>query len=247
MSGVAAGGPGPSDLTASATRRAALTQKERRELLDLLQLHFSGVTEEQFAADLEDKDWVLRVRAGARLVGFSTLKAYASEFEGRRVNVIFSGDTIIDPVAWRSPILSREWIHLVKRLQRERPDEEWYWLLISSGWRTYRFLPVFWSEFFPRYDAETPPEVRRLLQHLAAERFRDRFLPDEGIVRLERPQALRNHLAEVPDGRAAGPHVAFFLERNPGHGRGDELVCLTELTDDNLTRAGRRMIRGLPT
>ena len=38
------------------------------------------------------------------------------------------------------------------------------------------------------------------------------------------------------------PHVAFFLKRNPGHGDGDELVCLTELSDDNLTRAGRRMV-----
>ena len=38
------------------------------------------------------------------------------------------------------------------------------------------------------------------------------------------------------------PHIAFFLATNPGHVRGDELVCLTELCDENLTRAGRRMI-----
>jgi hypothetical protein len=234
------------ELTASVTPRASLTAAERRELLDLLRIHFSGVTEEQFAADLEDKDWALRVRSGERLVGFSTLKVYASEFEGCRVNVVFSGDTIFDPVTWRSPILSREWIRLVKRLQRERGDEPWYWLLISSGWRTYRFLPVFWSEFFPRHGAETPPRIRRLLGHLATERFGDRFVREEGIVRLEHPQVLKDHLAEVPRGRIADPHVSFFLGRNPGHHRGDELVCLAELTDRNLTEAGHRMTRGLP-
>ena len=36
-------------------------------------------------------------------------------------------------------------------------------------------------------------------------------------------------------------HVAFFAEKNPGHERGDELICLTELSYENLTAAGRRM------
>jgi hypothetical protein len=55
---------------------------------------------------------------------------------------------------------------------------------------------------------------------------------------------LKPHLAAVPDGRADNPHVRFFLERNPGHASGDELVCLTELSDANLTAAGVRMVRG---
>jgi len=40
------------------------------------------------------------------------------------------------------------------------------------------------------------------------------------------------------------PHVAFFVRRNPGHARGDELACLCELNESNLTRAGRRMVFG---
>ena len=39
------------------------------------------------------------------------------------------------------------------------------------------------------------------------------------------------------------PHIAFFLDRNPGFVRGDELVCLTRIDDRNLTPAGRRMAR----
>jgi hypothetical protein len=48
-------------------------------------------------------------------------------------------------------------------------------------------------------------------------------------------------LDELPSGRLADPHIAFFLERNPGWKEGDELVCLTEIAEENLTRAGRRM------
>ena len=60
--------------------------------------------------------------------------------------------------------------------------------------------------------------------------------------RFAQPQKLRGALKTVPDGRANDPHVAFFLAQNPGHAKGDELVCLTELSDENLTRAGRRMV-----
>ena len=37
------------------------------------------------------------------------------------------------------------------------------------------------------------------------------------------------------------PIFSFFAQRNPGHAAGDELVCLTEIHPDNLTRAGRRV------
>ena len=63
-------------------------------------------------------------------------------------------------------------------------------------------------------------------------------------MRFERPQILRPHLAGIPPQRMDDPHVAFFVRRNPGHIRGDELACLCELSEDNLTRAGRRMVFG---
>jgi hypothetical protein len=37
--------------------------------------------------------------------------------------------------------------------------------------------------------------------------------------------------------------VGFFLARNPGWREGDELVCLTEIAEGNLTPAGRRLWR----
>jgi hypothetical protein len=55
---------------------------------------------------------------------------------------------------------------------------------------------------------------------------------------------LRPHLAGIPAARLDDPHVAFFARVNPGHVRGDELACLCELADSNLTRAGRRMVFG---
>lgn len=224
--------------------RASLTGHERDELLALLDRHFEGVTPIQFARDLDEKDWVLRIRRDGRLVGFTTLQLYHAQHDGRCLNVLYSGDTIMAPEAWRSPVLARGWIALVRALRATRPGEPWYWLLLSSGFRTYRFLPVFWRNFWPRHDAVAPPHVQAMLVSLAQGRFGAAFDAAAGVVRFAHPQRLRGALATVPEGRDVDPHVRFFLARNPGHDAGDELVCLTELSDDNLTAAGARMVWG---
>ena len=51
----------------------------------------------------------------------------------------------------------------------------------------------------------------------------------------------RDGLIEIPTGRQTNPHIQFFEQKNPGYRLGDELVCLTEINYDNLTRAGQRM------
>ena len=224
--------------------RRDLSPDERAEMFALIESHFEGVREDVFHRDLDAKDWVLRIVRDGALVGFSTLQSYRAMADGRCLNVIYSGDTVVSPEAWGSPVLARGWIALVRALQTAHPNEPWYWLLLSSGFRTYRFLPVFWREFWPRHDAETPSDVRALLQELARDHFGDAYDPTAGVVRFETPQRLRAHLAAVPEGKGNDPHVRFFLERNPGHAEGDELVCLTELGDANLTAAGVRMVRG---
>jgi hypothetical protein len=230
--------------TAVPCRRTALTDADRAGMLSLLAAHFDGVCEAQFRRDLDAKDWVLRILRDGMLVGFSTLQAYATIHAGRAINVIYSGDTIMSPEAWGSPALARGWIALVRAIQAERPTEPWYWLLLSSGFRTYRFLPVFWREFWPRHDAAPASDVCDLMMALARARFGDAYDEDAGIVRFERPHRLRSHLAAIPEGRDGDPHVRFFLDRNPGHQCGDELVCLADLGDANLTAAGARMMRG---
>jgi hypothetical protein len=204
-----------------------LTSAERHAMLALMQEFFIGVSERQFAHDLAGKNWTILLEDAGRMRGFSTLQVYESV--GTRV--IYSGDTIVHREAWGSSALARTWLEAVREL---RPE---YWLLITSGFRTYRFLPVFWHEFWPRHDAPTRPA---LLEILARERFGDRYY--DGIVRFSAPQVLRNGLKEIPPSRLSDPHVVFYAQANPGHACGDELVCLCPLTPVNQTTAGRRLV-----
>jgi len=228
-------------LTGRLVRRADLGDAECFAMFALLSGHFEGVNRQGFDADLAEKNWVVVLEAEGRLVGFSTLKIYEVHYGGEPVTVVYSGDTIMERGAWNTAALPGSWIAAVRTLRDWHPGGRLYWLLLTSGFRTYRFLPVFWREFYPRHDAPTPPETTALLKHLAVDRLGAAFLPESGIARLPHPQVLKPDLRSVPEGRLSDPHVAFFLERNPGWALGDELICLTEIAYENLTPAGRRM------
>jgi hypothetical protein len=203
------------------------------------------VDRETFDADLLQKNWVVLLEDQRGVLrGFSTLLVYPETIAGRALTVVYSGDTIVAREWWGSPVLPLTWLRAVRQLTPLYGNREVYWLLLTSGFRTYRFLPVFFREFFPRWDGASAAD-RSVMQSLAATQFGGRYDGKTGIVRLERPQVLAPELLDVPARRALDPHVAFFLERNPGYVYGDELVCLARIAEENLTAAGLRIAKAL--
>lgn len=221
---------------------ATLTGAMRDDMFTLLASHFVGVDRQTFERDLDEKSTaILMVDDVGQLRGFSTMVVYESYAAGRSIWVVYSGDTIVDRASWGTPALARAWVRAVRQLAPADAHEV-YWLLLTSGFRTYRFLPVFFRDFYPRHDRATCPE-EALLSTLARERFGSQYDEATGIVRLVKPQVLAPDLIALPSGRLTDPHVAFFLARNGGFVDGDELACLARIDDSNLTPAARRMTR----
>lgn len=233
----------PLSLKGRLVARASLCDREQDAMFRLLGAHFEGVDADTFSRDLKEKNWVILLEdEEGTLRGFSTLLMYDTSAAGRPLSVVYSGDTIVEPAAWGTSALPRTWIHSILAL-REQATTDLHWLLITSGYRTYRFLPVFFRSFFPRAGAPIDAGARTIVDCLAAERFGRHYDRATGVIRFSRPQVLTDGLLAVPEGRRLDPHVAFFLARNPGYVRGDELVCLTEIVPRNLTAAADRMVR----
>jgi len=232
-------------MTGRLLQQDRLTPHERDAMYALLDTHFEGVTRTQFDQDLSEKNWVVLIEDGAILLGMSTLLVYPATVAEEPLTVVCSGDTIVSPAAWGSMTFPRTWIQSVYSLRPIYPQGRLIWLLLTSGYRTYRLLPVFWREFYPRADIETPPAWDQLLKTLAERRFGAQFCPSRQIVRFANPQKLRPEFAQIPEGRLADENVKLFLDRNPGYLKGDELVCIADLGPDNLTPAGRRVVRGV--
>lgn len=231
-------------LSGRAVPRAGLTGVEIDSMYRILDDNFHGVETATFQRDLAEKNWVILLEDGhGALKGFSTFLMYHTQACGRPMVIVCSGDTIIEPGSWGTSALPRAWIRSVYEARRGYPEGDLYWLLLTSGFRTYRFMPVFCRDFHPTYAKPAQPESQRMLDILCAERFGSLYDRGSGIVRFPKPQTLKERLSRVPEGRHADPHVRFFLEMNSGHAAGDELVSLASLAHDNLTPAGMRMLR----
>src|SRR2546421_630545 len=110
-----------SSIVANVCLPAELPDATHDELFELFSRHFDNVSRTQFERDLFGKNVVLTLRdsvTGA-MTGFSTMLVYETCIDGAPVSVVYSGDTLVDPSAWNSAALPREWIAAVNRLRAD--------------------------------------------------------------------------------------------------------------------------------
>ena len=216
-----------------------LNKTEREGMFALMAGHYDGVSRGEFESDLDHKDEVILLRdGGGKVRGFTTI-AWNPCGEMEAGDVVFSGDTVIDRECWGTQELVKGFCRRTGDFQR-RSGRKLFWFLISKGHRTYRYLPLFAKRFHPH-----PEWEERFLEELAGEiagkMFGDSWKAEEGVIRFEKSAGhLKKDIADAPDGNA---WVKYFLERNPGYARGEELVCLTEMSERNLRKVALAAFR----
>jgi len=217
----------------------ALAPGEREAMYALFERYYRSVTRDRFLADLARKQLVIRIFAGGELAGFSTIQLLPTEFEGRLLLTIFSGDTVVDRPWWGTKALQRAFAFFLVRTKLAHPLTPVFWFLISKGYKTYMLMRNNFTSWPSRHE-ETPPRVQALLHHVARLKFDENYDAESGVVRFsECLGAVRSDFVDVPlEERTMDPDVRFFLERNPGHMAGDELCCLAEIRMGELLRVG---------
>jgi hypothetical protein len=226
----------------------ALSSSDREEMWNLYRRFYSGTQRELFERDLAQKDSLLLLHDEARSIqGFSTIAVGLTDFAGEPIRYVFSGDTIVDRAHWGSQALAFTWLRYVGQLKRERPELPLFWFLIVKGHRTFRYLPAFAHEFYPHWQRGTPARISGLMNQLARERFGEAFDDVHGVIRYPQSHGhLAEPFAEANERESERDDVSFFLRRNAGYRNGDELVCLCELSAENLRPLARRLFAGAP-
>jgi hypothetical protein len=233
-------------LAGSIVDRTRLSARDVDAMHALMARHYDGIERRKFLADLAEKDGALVLRDPSEAIqGFSTyvVHAVAGGGEAGPSRLLFSGDTIVDARWWGQVVTLRMLGSLFAKLLEE-PGGPLYWLLLSKGIRTYLLLPLLFRRFSPGGGLGPGSAEQRLLERFATRRYGVEFDARASVVRPASPSdRLKPEWAEVPDARRADPHVRFFLERNPGHAAGEELVSIARVDAANLTPAGRRLVR----
>jgi len=222
---------------------ATLTQAERDRMFQLMETHYGNTRLEDFERDLKEKEWVLFLTDAdtGQIAGFSTQKLIHLEHNGKPIVALFSGDTVIEKDHWGSMALSLCFGELMLKLINKYTESTIYWMLISKGLRTYKYLPIFFLNYYPCHDKETPEDILQLRDTLGYMLFPDSYNKESGIIKAKADgQFLKEDFQAEP--KEKKPHEIFFFEKNPGCHEGDELICLAELSMDNLNAFIKRIL-----
>jgi hypothetical protein len=204
----------------------------RARMLALYDSTYEGCTPESFFRDLDRKDDVILLfDRSDTLRGFSTLMRLDLEVDGALHHGVYSGDTVLEPGFRGTGALGRAFLRYMFARRLHHPVRPLWWFLISKGYKTYLLMANNFAEHWPRYEQSIPPDRDRLRAAFARALFGEAFDPKAGVVRFDPPGArLRADAAPIEPSLLAIPRVRYFQEQNPGWTRGDELVCVANMS-----------------
>ena len=209
-----------------------LTPKMIEEIFSLYEKYFF-IKRESFDKNLKEKSWIILILDSKtnEIRGFSTMMLLKTIVQGKDIHAIFSGDTIVEEDSRNESVLMRMFARFTLELSKKY--ENLYWFLLSMGYRTYRFLPMFFYEFWPCFEKKTPVFEQKVIDTLSVKKFGDFYNPEKGIIYPQMGCHLKPEFAQIPTKRLKNPHVMFFLEKNLGYIKGDELASITALSKEN--------------
>lgn len=220
---------GKGALSARTVSIAAVDDATREQMWRLFSRYYCESTRAVFDRDLDAKHHVIVLRdASGEVAGFSTLETWLQDVQGKRVAIIYSGDTVVDERFWGQTALQRAFLRYMVRGKLLHPFTPVYWFLISKGYKTYLLLSRNFLVYWPRHDVPTPPFERALLDALARRKFPQRWDAERGVLRHETESGKLKPEVAPAEGELLEKHLdaRFFVEKNPGHKDGDELCCL---------------------
>ena len=232
-------------LHSSLTNVKQLLPTERQLMFELMQQCYENIQWSKFEHDLDAKDYVILVYdpSDDRLVGFSTQVLLETFVDTCQIHALFSGDTVVQPAYWGDPALAHAWGQLALELIDQNPSRKLYWFLTSKGFRTYRYLPLFFRTYYPNIVSDTPLEVTTVINALGNLIGGQRYNETSQVIHSTPDKDFVRRSFSDPGARMTNDaHVRFFVERNPGFSQGDELCCIAPLSRENFTRAAFRVI-----
>lgn len=217
----------------------------RERMFQLMADNYDNMSADIFYKDLNNKQLAgLFFDEKEVLQGFTTYAVNPKSSGGLDYHIVFSGDTIISPAHWGSRMMMQAWCHTIGQIIATDPTKKWYWYLMSKGHRTYMYLPLFFTDYFP---AIKPSPINAKLKHIVAEvslkLYPKYWLAEEGIIRFEKRMGeLKPELVEEPTRRKTSRMLLFFWKEKPRFLPGRGIGLLARLHPENFNRSAKTII-----
>lgn len=227
---------------------SSLSNLDKERMLSILRKQFAGVSKKDFYRDLEEKDHVMTLRTSEGIAGFSTFMNFPLIVNENRVRIIFSGDTAVLPSARYSSGFIIESGKYFLQTAMKYPNEMTFWILISKGPNTYKFLPFYFNIYYPM---KTPPlqqrdvkiDLKEIADVFGTYKYPLKYDERSGIILTNgKGQRLRPKAAEAKVKPDRDLFTEFFFNKNPYWLSGNELVCVAPINMDNLSKNFKKIL-----
>jgi hypothetical protein len=221
------------ELVSETLRVKKIKRGDIEKMYQLFSDYYNNHTLNTFEHDLFEKDHVilLRDKKTNELQGFTTLLRVPLKKAGVKVIGVYSGDTVLKKEYWGSPVLGISFLKYLWKLKVRRPGTAVYWFLISKGYKTYLLMAKNFSTYYPRFDKETPPEYKFLMNEFYSSKFKNNYGPETGLITFEGQScSLKQNISDITPEILNEPRIAFFQQQNPKWADGHELTCIAKMT-----------------
>ncbi len=210
-----------------------LTESEILQMYDLMDKHYQGVVLESFRKDLDAKSKVFLFFKNNLIQGFTGLHFKSVIFKEKEMLVAYSGDTVLSKTYRGSLSIPVYWGRYMLKLSETEPHL--YWLLTSKGFRTYRYLSVFFHHFIPKPESLNT-DLDELRDWIAKVYFGEDYDHKTGIlIRSKNTQTIRDITGDKKAiASSKDTFINYFATANPNYHLGHELVCLAHFQAKNI-------------
>ncbi len=231
------------NLKAFAVKVKDVTPKQTLQMWNLFRQYYDDVHLEMFLGDLSMKTHVVLLTRENEIMGFSTVQLYDSVVDGKTVRVIYSGDTIKSREVWGEKNLNKAFAKLLARDYLLNLGKEYYWFLISKGYKTYLLLTNNFPNSWPQHNRNFSGFQKNLIDHLAIQKFGESYCPQKGLLVFSEPKGrLKEDAVPMTSEDLKSEHIRYFLERNPNYLQGQELCCLARVDMDLWKAAAKKFL-----
>ena len=221
-----------------------LSNTNIEQMYYLMQENYDFVELGRFKSDLYKKDLVgILIDSDNFIQGFTTFSLNPCEYENSDFNILFSGDTVISSSYTGSQELAKGWCKTAGYFLAKNPHKKLFWYLMSKGYRTYLYLPFFFNNYYPSISKEYSSEYYRIANRVSSYLFGNNWHPQEGVIKFDSSLGQIKKVHVEKSFSKSNRHVKFFISKNPGFINGEELVCVTEISVDNLKRYAKDLVK----
>lgn len=209
--------------------RRKISMQQLQEMYAIYAQYYDNTNFPLFLDDFSNKHGAILIfhPKTEQIVGFSTMAIHQFEFGHQRYTFLFSGDTVVKREFWGNRALQATFVKLVMRLRFQYPRDEFYWLLISKGYKTYLLMANNYYVYYPNVEGKHQ-QLAPVLEYYCKKFFPKYYNEMSHLLNFgEDYQPLKGEVAPITAKmRLDNPKIDYFAKMNPTWEQGTELPCI---------------------